>query len=109
MEECLNLGGLPSAGMPLIRNLTPQVCERDPVFRHIHAQFIKMLDDFYFKSDEEVVAAWPVEMPPCVDSEFSDHELVDGPCRLNGLGKAKDVCKRCLSGGGEASVSAWDA
>ncbi len=101
-------GGYPSTIAPLIRYLIPQVCKLDPVFNFIHAPFVKMLEDYYFKTDEQVVSAWPVEMPPCVDPEFSQHEFTDGACLLNGRGKAKDVCNKCLSGGGPTSFSDWD-
>lgn len=97
----MHIGGYPSAMVPLIRYLFPQVCSLDPVFGYICAPFVRMLEEYFFKTDEQVAASCPVDVPPCVDPEFSDILLPDdGPCPLSGKGKAKHVCERCEGGGG---------
>jgi len=98
--RAFHIGGYPSTLVPLIRYLLPQVCSLDPVFGYIHDPFVRMLEDYYFKTDEQVQDAWPVEEPPCFDPQFTDDMFDDGPCPLNGTGKAKHVCDRCESGGG---------
>jgi hypothetical protein len=101
MYRSFHKAGSWSAIAPLIRYLLPQVCSFDPIFGYIHAPFLRMLEDFYFKTDEQVLAARPVDGPPCVDPDFSDVLIPeDGPCPLNGKGKAKHVCERCEGGGG---------
>jgi len=98
-------GRYPSAMVPLLRYLVPQVCSLDPIFGYIHAPFMRMLEDYYFKTDEQVVATLPVDVPPCIDPAFSDVLLPDdGPCPLKGKGKATDVCDRCESGGGGSAL-----
>lgn len=97
----MHIGGYPSAMVPLLRYLVPQVCSLDPVFGYIYAPFVRMLEEYFFKTDEQIAAACPVDVPPCVDPEFSDILLPDdGPCPLSGKGKTKHVCERCEGGGG---------
>ena len=95
--KMLHTDGYASTVAPLIRYLVPQVCKLEPAFNFIHAPFVKMLEDYYFKTDEYVVEARSVDYPPCFDSEFSDPVITDGPCLLIEQGKAEDVCIRCQS------------
>lgn len=107
--RAFHAGGYPSTLVPLIRYLVPQVCSLDPIFGYIHAPFMRMLEDNYFKTDEQVLDAWPVEEPPCFDPKYSEDMFEDAPCPLNGTGKAKHVCERCEIGGGLiASEFDWD-
>lgn len=96
----MHTDGYPSAMVPLMRHLLPQVANLDPVFGYIYAPFVRMLEDYYFKTDEQVLAAWPVDMPPCVDSQLPDQLFDDGPCPLHGTGKETKACEQCERGGG---------
>lgn len=100
--RAMHMGGYSSALVPLIKHLVPQVCRLDPIFGYVHAPFVTMLEEYYFKTDDQAEAEWPLEMPPCVDTHYSDELFGNRSCPFYGTERAIKVCQRCESGAGKS-------